>query len=170
MSEYSYTDIIINPTQKGIERLIGKEVYYHNYPGMCLDCANKELIVNFGILTEIRKDNIFPFIINQNGLICKTSCIIEKKEYAKYVPFKSADEFFDAYDSAKYSLKKGTVENKLLRYGGMWLMYNSNTLHMVDKIFEDGVFMEIDRMKTKWEELLKKYTFLDGTPCGKKRS
>ena len=80
MAEYTFKNIIIEPTEEGIASLIGKEVYYHNFPIMCLDCANKGLIVNFGILTEIRKYNILPFIINQNGLICEKACIIEKKE------------------------------------------------------------------------------------------
>ena len=37
MAEYSYDNIIVNPFKEGIESLIGKEVYFHNNPSLCLN-------------------------------------------------------------------------------------------------------------------------------------
>ena len=168
MNKYTYSNIIIDPTKEGIESLIGKEVYYHNFPIMCLDCANKGLIVNFGILTEIRKDNTLPFIINQNGLICEKACIIEKKEEPKpeYVPFESKEEFIEAFhyhDNSKYS----ETEDILMNYG-MWLKdKNSHEIFLVTGVFNQSIHICDFDSDESWGELLNEFTFLDGTPCGK---
>ena len=50
MAEYSYDSIIIDPSKEGIESLIGKEVYFHKNPCLCLDAANENSTVNLGIL------------------------------------------------------------------------------------------------------------------------
>ena len=38
---YTYDNVIINPTKEGIESLIGKEVYFHTNPTLCLEKANE---------------------------------------------------------------------------------------------------------------------------------
>ena len=50
MAEYTYDNILINPSKEGIESLIGKEVYFHNNPCLCLDAANENSTVNLGII------------------------------------------------------------------------------------------------------------------------
>ena len=40
MEEYTYDNVIINPTQEDVESLIGKEVYFQDNPWLCLKCAN----------------------------------------------------------------------------------------------------------------------------------
>ena len=43
MAEYTCSNIIIDPTKEGIESLIGKEVYFHNNPSLCLEnCFHKD--------------------------------------------------------------------------------------------------------------------------------
>ena len=84
MAKYTYSNIIINPIQKGIESLIGKEVYFHNNPSLCLENANEKSTSNLGILVEISKNSIVPFRIEQKcgtcAHTCAHACIIVKKE------------------------------------------------------------------------------------------
>ena len=84
MVEYTYSNIIIDPTKKGIDSLIGKEVYFHNNPSLCLENANEKSTSNLGILVEISKNSIVPFRIEQKCGICAHTCahacIIVKKE------------------------------------------------------------------------------------------
>ena len=84
MAEYTYSNIIIDPTKEDIESLIGKEVYFHNNPSLCLENANEKLTSNLGILVEISKNSIVPFRIEQKcgtcAHTCAHACIIIKKE------------------------------------------------------------------------------------------
>ena len=84
MAEYTYSNIIIDPTKKGIESQIGKEVYSHNNPSLCLENANEKSTSNLGILVEISKNSIVPFRIEQKcgtcAHTCAHACIIVKKE------------------------------------------------------------------------------------------
>ena len=186
MEEYTYDNVIINPTQEGIESLIGKEVYFHENPYICLERANKDSLFGSGILVKIRKDLANPFHVEQSNGVCACPCIIPKKELKpEFVPFESADEFLDEYDNANYSVNSGTLENKLLNYGGIWLKgKDSRAYYMVTEIWDCGLVIDDINMKTTkieedlyftvngvthWDELLGYYTFLDGSPCGKLR-
>lgn len=187
MSEYVFEDLIMNPENSGLESLIGKEVYYHNMPLYCLKEANDNDEV--GILREIRKDCCKPFYVEipSSRTIINYACIIPKKEEPKpeFIPFTSADEFIDAYDSANYSVINGTRANRLLNYGGIWLKgKDSRAYYMVTEIWDCGLVIDDINMKTTkieedlyftvngvthWDELFGYYTFLDGSPCGKLR-
>ena len=87
----------------------------------------------------------------------------------KYIPFESADEFLEAYDCANYAVIYGTMQNRLLNYGGIWLINNVNftSYMMVTEVWNYGLTLGTDPEVFTWEELLRDYTFLDGTPCGK---
>ena len=80
MAEYTYSNIIIDPTKEGIESLIGKEVYFHNNPYLCLDYANKKSTDHLGVLAKIRKNSAVPFTIEQGNTVHEHTCIIVKKE------------------------------------------------------------------------------------------
>ena len=179
MSEYTYDNVIINPCKEGIESLIGKEVYFEAKPFLCLKAANEKLASNSGILVEVYKDSINPFCVKGKSGSYKYPCIIEKKEEPKseFVPFKSADEFIDEYDNANYSINSGTLENKLLSYGGVWLKSKKDcSLCMVAGVSNNGLVICDKEMplsnpieynvKMSWEEILANFVFLDGTPCG----
>ena len=179
MSEYTYDNIIIDPHKEGIGSLIGKEVYFEAKPFLCLKAANEKLASNLGILVEVYKDSINPFCVKGKSGSYKYPCIIEKKEEPKpeFVPFKSADEFVDEYDSANYSINSGTLENKLLNYGGVWLKSKKDySLCMVAGVSNNGlVICDKERttsepieynVKMSWEEVLANFVFADGTPCG----
>ena len=98
MDEYTFESLIINPKTPGLEDLIGKEVYANDAPLYCLKCANENLQVS--ILREIRKDDFFPFRVEDpDGRILGFDCIIPKKEESKpeYIPFKNQEEFLSYY-------------------------------------------------------------------------
>ena len=179
MDKYTYDNIIIDPTKEGIESLIGKEVYFHNNPSLCLDYANKKSTDHLGVLVEIRKNSLVPFTIKQGHSVNEYSCIIEKKDDPKpeFIPFESADEFLDEYDNATYSVNSGALENKLLNYGGVWLKSKKdNSLCMVSGIWDKGLVICDKKMtisdsieynvKMSWDKILADFVFLDGTPCG----
>lgn len=182
MAEYTYSNIIIDPTKEGIESLIGKEVYFADQPAICLKNANNNHKI--GIFKKIFKDSAYPFYVKTpEGDILFFSCIIPKKEEPKpkpkYVPFKNIREFLISYSSYERLL---TEENCFLSNHGIWLKRKDKPhLLMVTEIYSFGVVISGDMNTTKkpndeyvtitettlWRELLRGYTFLDGTPCGK---
>lgn len=82
MDEYTYDNIIIDPTKEGIENLIGKEVYISDVPKYCLRHANKNESDYLAVLIAIRKDNVYPFLVKRKSVNYEEthSCIIPKKE------------------------------------------------------------------------------------------
>ena len=185
MEEYTYDNVIINPTQEDVESLIGKEVYFQDNPWLCLKCANRESASNLGILVEIQKNCIDPFIVKQNGVFYAHTCIIEKKEEPKpkYVPFESQEEFLNYYAYHRDKLVESSLNHQLSSFGGVWLKGKKpNVLYMVIEIWDEGVVLGDTKMRatnqwcgeyvkantaTEWKELCENYTFLDGSPCGK---
>ena len=179
MAEYVFEDLIINPKKPGLESLIGKEVYCNDVPLACLDHANEHR--RAGILREIREESTdYPFRVETpEGDILGFVCIIPKKNEPKpeFVPFKSADEFIDEYDNANYSINSGTLENKLLNYGGVWLKSKKDySLCMVTGVSNNGLVIcdkerttsePIEyRVRMSWAEILANFVFANGTPCG----
>lgn len=184
MNEYVFEDLIMNPKSLGLERLIGKEVYYHNAPLLCLDYANENCCI--GTLKEICKDDFYPFQVETpGGDILSYACIIPKKEESKpeYVPFKNQEEFLYYYARYKAELTKSSSVYLLSGLGGVWLKRKySNTLYMVTEIWDRGVTIGDINLRTtgnednedyfttndvtKWHELYENYTFPDDTPCG----
>ena len=182
MDEYTYDNIIIDPTKEGIENLIGKEVYAGDIPGYCLEYANEGDSYHLDTLIEIRKYDTCPFLVKHDGQNKVCSCIIEKKEEPKpeYIPFQDGREFFNSYLSVESRLEK---EDYFLSNHGIWLKFKDadNALFMVTEIWNYGVCVSGNMKTTEesedcyltitdattWDELLKRYTFIDGSPCGK---
>ena len=166
MAEYTFENLIMNPETPGLESLIGKKVYSGTAPLDCLKRANKDYEV--GILREIRKDCLCPFLVEvPNGMIFNYVCIIPKKEEqkSKYVPFQDGREFFNSYLSVESRLEK---EDHFLSNHGIWLKRReSDDLFMVVDIWDDGVVIGSNQFTTSWNDLSNNYTFLDGSPCGR---
>ena len=165
MAEYTFENLIMNPETPGLESLIGKKVYSGTAPLDCLKRANKDYEV--GILREIRKDCLCPFLVEvPNGMIFNYVCIIPKKEEPKkYVPFENGQEFFNSYLSVESRLEK---EDYFLSNHGIWLMDCENgDYFLVTEIWGDGVVLGSNQTTTHWDDLLEDFIFLDGSPCGK---
>ena len=184
MAEYSYDSVIIDPNKEGVESLIGKEVYFSDIPNICLENANKNDISYFGTLERIRKDGNNPFMVKSILSTTYWSCIIPKKEEPKpkYVHFENAEEFLDAY--YRNETKKLDGIYRYLATRGIWIKGKGtyNSYYMITELWDDGVIIGDSKINTTkvssdryftanditdWHELYDKYTFLDGSPCGK---
>ena len=166
MAEYTFENLIMNPETPGLESLIGKKVYSGTAPLDCLKRANKDYEV--GILREIRKDCLCPFLVEvPNGMIFNYVCIIPKKEEekSKYVSFQDGREFFNSYLSVESRLEK---EDHFLSNHGIWLKRReSDDLFMVVDIWDDGVVIGSNQFTTSWNDLSNDYTDLDRRPSGR---
>ena len=158
MAEYTYKDIIIDPTSEEAKNAIGKKCYMYDSPTMLLKMANS----NDGARTlESIDESDYPF--NDKEFGNEWTCIIVKKEEPKpeYIPFQDGREFFNSYLSVESRLEK---EDYFLSNHGIWLKdKTSKAYYMVTKIWDIGD----DSDEISWKELLEYYTFLDGSPCGK---
>ena len=160
MAEYTYKDIIIDPTSEEAKNAIGKKCYMYDSPTMLLKMANS----NDGARTlESIDESDYPF--NDKEFGNEWTCIIVKKEEPKpqYVPFKSKEEFIDAFhyhDNDKYS----ETDDILLNYG-MWLKSIEYDYGLVTRITDNAI--KVGNSSLNWTYLLDHYTFLDGAPCGR---
>ena len=195
MTKYTHSNIIIDPTKEGIESLIGKEVYFSNIPSFCLDYANDNEYKNLGVLTGLKINDSHPFVVKCSSCSSAYICIIPKepilleyepfestKEFKeepkpkpKYIPFENVTEFLDAYRNAPGCLNE---EAFYLSKNGIWLKQKEPKAYvMVTEIWDVGVVIGDDKFiideesicnnTTDWGELLKDFTFLDNSPCGK---
>ena len=164
MAEYTYKDIIIDPTSEEAKNAIGKKCYMYDSPTMLLKMANS----NDGARTlESIDESDYPF--NDKEFGSEWTCIIVKKEEPKpkpkYVPFENVTEFLDAYRNAPGCLNE---EDYFLSNHGIWLMDCENgDYFLVTEIWGDGVVLGSNQETTHWDDLLEDFIFLDGSPCGK---
>lgn len=122
MAEYTYSNIIIDPTKEGIENLIGKEVYISDVPKYCLCHANKNDSEYLAVLKAIRKDHICPFLVKRQNINYEEahSCIIVKKEpcYEDQVKQWIEENNLKVGDYVKVLRKTEPYENK---WGSFWV-------------------------------------------------
>ena len=160
MAEYTYKDIIIDPTSEEAKNAVGEGCYFGSNPKTVLDFANCNEKNFLRVLECIKPEEDNPFYDYNYGF----SCIIVKKEEPKpkYVPFESKEEFIEAFhyhDNAKYS----ETEDILMNYG-MWLKLNE--LYVLVTCISDEYIKTFESCYF-WNELLENFEFLDGSPCGK---
>lgn len=151
MAEYTYKDVIIDPQDKRLKGAIGKEVYYDDKPILAVQYANQN--VKTGTLIRLnKKGKQFPFCVQRRETEDKFDylCIIIKREpEVKYVPFDLSKEEDRDFLRGKWVKKKDTDNEYQLtlftHVGYLWLALDNNGQEFYDY-----------------------YTFLDGTPVGKK--
>ena len=164
MAEYTYKDVIIDPTSEEARNCIGKVVYFSDNTRMCLCRANNYNYINsfMGILQEINENDNYPFKVNDTCF----AVIIPKKEEPKpeYIPFSNPDEFIDAYIS-NLDKRMGIIAIHKLDKFGMWIKYKDDYV-LVTYIEQSGINSGTE-LASDWQDLYDNYTFLDGTPCGK---
>ena len=175
MAEYTYEDIIIDPTSEEAKNAIGEGCYFGSNPKTVLDFANCNEKKFLRVLECIKPEEDNPFYDYNYGF----PCIIPKKEEPKpkpkYVPFENVTEFLDAYRNTPDCLPE---EISYLSHNGIWLKDNEIDAYcMVTEIWDMGIVIGNKNITigettvfndiTSWDELLEDCTFLDGTPCGK---
>ena len=162
MAEYTYKDIIIDPTSEEAKNAIGKKCYMYDSPTMLLKMANSD---DDARTLESIDESDYPF--NDKEFGSEWTCIIVKKEEPKpeYIPFQDGREFFNSYLSVESRLEK---EDYFLSNHGIWLMDCENgDYFLVTEIWGDGVVLGSNQTTTHWDDLLEEFIFLDGSPCGK---
>ena len=162
MTEYTYKDIIIDPTSEEAKNAVGEGCYFGSNPKTVLDFANCNKKNFLRVLECIKPEEDNPFYDYNYGF----PCIIVKKEEPKpeYIPFQDGREFFNSYLSVESRLEK---EDHFLSNHGIWLKRReSDDLFMVVDIWDDGVVIGSNQFTTSWNDLSNDYTFLDGSPCG----
>ena len=160
MAEYTYEDIIMDPDDPRLEGAIGKECYFSEYPKRLLSSARNNSPEYLDCLTDIRKEGACTFV-DKNGSAW-TLIIIKKEEpkpKPKYVPFKSNEEFLESYIYHKEKFTRSSLACRLYSLGGIWLKHKGiEDFFMITEFWDD---------MTRWGEFLERFTFLDGSPCGK---
>ena len=164
MAEYTYKDIIIDPTSEEAKNAVGEGCYFGSNPKTVLDFANCNEKKFLRVLECIKPEEDNPFYDYNYGFPC---IIVKKEKPKKYVPFETLDEFIESYKKAEERIDYSNAEDYIASCG-MWLRFNNDdVMCAVTEIWADGVFLGHDHMKIKWEELLNFYTFIDDSPCGK---
>ena len=162
MAEYTYKDIIIDPTSEEAKNAIGKKCYMYDSPTMLLKMANSD---DGARTLESIDESDYPF--NDKEFGSEWTCIIVKKEEPKpkHVQFQDGREFFNSYLSVESRLEK---EDYFLSNHGIWLMDCENgDYFLVTEIWGDGVVLGSNQTTTHWDDLLEDFIFLDGSPCGR---
>ena len=164
MAEYTYKDIIIDPTSEEAKNAVGEGCYFGSNPKTVLDFANCNEKKFLRVLECIKPEEDNPFYDYNYGF----PCIILKKEEPKpsCIPFENGREFFNSYLSVESRLEK---EDYFLSNHGIWLKDKDidDVFYIVTEIWKDGVVLGSDQSTTKWDDLLCGYTFLDSSPCGR---
>ena len=179
MAEYTYEDIIMDQEDPRLEGSIGKECYFSDCPKIALDYARNNSLPDR--LKSINKESDAPFVSHDET---KWVVVIIKKDEPKpeYVPFESVEEFLDAY--YRNETKKLDGIYRYLATRGIWIKGKGtyNSYYMITELWDDGVIIGDSKINTTqvssdryftanditdWHELYDKYTFINGTPCGK---
>ena len=184
MAEYTYKDIIIDPTSEEAKNAVGKKCFVSNIPTSCLEHANEN---DYDFLTKLNSINLNlenPFNVKFNGVEHNFNSIIVKKEEPKpkYVPFETLDEFIESYKKAEERIDCSNIEGYIASCG-MWLKNTDRDVYcLVTEIWNYGVVVGDSKMKTTnegddeyftinevttWKELFREYTFMDDSLCGK---
>lgn len=162
MGEYTYKNLIIDPTSEEAKTCIGKRVYYSSNPASCLQYANDHDMECCKVLKGINPDVIYPFVLKDSNIFCSCIILCLEEPEPKYVSFESPQEFISAYNKASKEVMSDT-ESMLLN-SGMWLKWQDHYVG-ITYISKQGVNYGVEFLD--WDELLDEYTFLDGSPVGK---
>ena len=177
MAEYTYEDIIMDPEDPRLEGAIGKLCYFSDYPKNALYYARNNSTVDR--LKSINKESACPFIDEHKA--SWAVAIIKKEEPKKYVPFETLDEFIESYKKAEERIDCSNIEGYIASCG-MWLKDTDRDVYCsVTEIWNYGVVVGDSNMNTtkdgdeyftfngvtEWKKLLREYTFMDDSPCGK---
>ena len=87
-----------------------------------------------------------------------------EKISGKYVPFTSPEEFISEYQQREDNVKDPAKPEYALTTYGMWIDLNGKH-RLVTGIESLGI--HVNSSYKDWSDILREYTFLDGSPCGK---
>lgn len=94
---------------------------------------------------------------------CFPYFVLEKVN-VQYVPFTSPEEFISEYQQREDNVKDPAKPEYALTTYGMWIDLDGRH-RLVTSIESSGI--HVNSSYKCWDEILREYTFLDGSPCGK---
>ena len=165
MVEYTYENIIMNPEDPRLEGAIGKDCYFSDCPKLLLEQANNNLPDYLFRLKEVNKNLEYPFTDEENKYDWALIIIKKEEQKKKYVPFENMDEFLTAY--MRQDVTHLSPRDTTFFVRGFWLKYDSEYIQIIafsEKTILTSYFWE------NFESMFEKFTFLDGSPCGKEVS
>ena len=144
MAEYTYADVIIDPSDSRVE--IWQKYYVGSTPTEAL--MNAKNGAETALLRVVDKEFMSPFFINASST--GYACLIRKKEKEKkYVPF----------DLSK--------EEDRARLRGAWIRCKDAPACEQEIIMMNGLYLIIGDKFLTTKEVLVQFEFSDGSPCGK---
>lgn len=165
MAEYTYKDIIIDPKSEEARNCVGKRVCFGDNPTLCLSYANSNNSDHIKILGRIELDNLYPFVMNDNGSHWGSIILCKEDPEPEYVPFDSIEEFVNAaIDHSKFHYLSGA---------GIWIRWaddpsdDENCFSLVNACSEYDNQICIGKTWIGLEQVLYMCRFVDGTRCGK---
>lgn len=147
--KYSIHNVVVVPKKEDRAKLIGRNVYAgDNIPELIINANNGDGIMR---LDEVL-DTDMPFLCSSKTKSSRFSAIIVRKEY---VPFDSFESFKNEYikrigDSSFFLLDETCNQDPYT--------------YVVTGYRNSGLL--VAGCEYSWEELLKFYTFPDGSPVG----
>ena len=116
----------------------------------------------------LKVKEISNFIMLDNGINYPYFVLEKNRPHKpKYVPFESKEEFVRRYTEVKEGADFDTFEDNLFQCG-MWLRYKENgDLILVTGLCDGAIYVRDFTFGVTWKEVLNKFEFLDGAPCGK---
>lgn len=147
--KYSIHNVIVVPKKEDRAKLIGRNVYAgDNIPELIINANNGNDIMRLDEVLGTDK----PFLCSSKTKSSRFSAIIVRKEY---VPFDSFESFKNEYikrigDSSLFLLNETCNQDPYI--------------YVVTGYKNSGLL--VAGCEYSWEELLKFYTFTDGSPVG----
>ena len=164
MLKYISNNIIYGNSDPRLKDAIGKKVYVGDSIVRVLnDAENDEREYT---LIQVKEGDFPPFFVVEDkyGNRHESMLIIIKKEDTDpvYVPFENLYEFVTACSN----------HMRFMKPYGLWILCSlphsgETIIGLVTCVYDDGVIIGGGEEIVRWEELLKTYSFEDGTPCGK---
>ena len=119
-----------------------------------------------GKIVKVLRTDIYEEGIS---LSCSGTCyffpyFVLKKVNVQYVPFTSPEEFISEYQQREDNVKDPAKPEYALTTYGMWIDLNGKH-RLVTGIESLGIY--VNSSYKDWSDILREYTFLDGSPCGK---
>lgn len=119
-----------------------------------------------GKIVKVLRTDIYEEGIS---LSCSGTCyffpyFVLKKVNVQYVPFTSPEEFISEYQQREDNVKDPAKPEYALTTYGMWIDLDGRH-RLVTGIESLGI--HVNSNYKCWDEILREYTFLDGSPCGK---
>lgn len=134
--KYTWDNVIIDPTSDKAKNAIGKEVYYNDNPGVCLESANDNDCF-CGVLQSVEPTKRLPFVVNGRHYECiivKTTSAYDQNQ-AQWI----ADNGIKEGDCVKVLRRAGEDEED---WGDAWIPDMDNCIGNVCTITEicpDGI-------------------------------